>query len=110
MQEHWQPTLQSVGSLVATNGIHLSTEVNGTVSEIVFKSGQRVEQGDILVRLDDAVDEAALQALRAESKLAQVQFNRSKDLLKKKSFPNLNTMKRKHAIMPRVPEQNSRKR
>ncbi|HEY9052530.1 MAG TPA: efflux RND transporter periplasmic adaptor subunit [Gammaproteobacteria bacterium] len=80
--EHWQPSLQSVGSLVATNGINVSTEVNGIVSEIVFTSGQPVTKDQVLIRLDDSVDEAALDALRAESKLAQVQFNRARDLLK----------------------------
>lgn len=84
IQESWQPSLQSVGSLVATNGINVSTEVNGIVSEIVFTSGQQVEQGQVLVRLDDDVDEAALEALRAERKLAQIQFSRSDDLLKKR--------------------------
>lgn len=83
-QEYWQPSHQSVGSLVATNGINVSTEVNGIVSEIVFVSGQPVEQGDVLVRLDDSVDVAALDALRADSKLTQIQFSRSKDLLKQK--------------------------
>lgn len=81
-QESWQPSLQSVGSLAATNGISVSTEVNGIVSEIVFTSGQPVEKGQVLIRLDDSVDEAALEALRAESKLTQVQFNRARDLLK----------------------------
>ena len=83
-QESWQPTLQSVGSLIAINGINVSTEVNGIVSEIVFNSGQAVSQGQILIRLDDSVDVAALEALRAESKLTQVQFSRSKDLLKQR--------------------------
>lgn len=83
-QEHWQPTLQSVGSLVAVNGIDVSTEVSGIVRDIVFTSGQPVNQGDILIRLDDSVDEAALDALRAERKLAQVQFRRARDLLKKR--------------------------
>jgi membrane fusion protein (multidrug efflux system) len=82
--ENWQPVLQSVGSLVATNGIDVSTEVSGIVSEIVFKSGKPVEQGEVLIKLDDSVDVAALEALRAESKLAQIQFNRSKDLFRKK--------------------------
>ena len=84
MQEAWYPSLQSVGSLVAINGIAVSTEVNGIVSAIVFESGQPVEQGQILIRLDDTVDQAALDALRAERKLAEVQFTRSKDLLVKR--------------------------
>lgn len=83
-EENWAPVLQSVGSLVATNGINVSTEVSGIVSEVVFISGQPVAQGDILIKLDDAVDTAALDALRAERKLAEVQYTRAKDLLQKK--------------------------
>ena len=82
-QENWLPSLQSVGSLVATNGINVSTEVSGIVSVIVFTSGQPVEKDQVLIRLDDSVDVAALEALRADSKLAQVQFNRIKGLIKK---------------------------
>jgi membrane fusion protein (multidrug efflux system) len=84
IQENWQPSLQSVGSLVAINGIEVGTEVNGIISEIVFQSGQPVKQGQVLIRLDNAVDEAALEALRAERKLAQIQFTRAKDLLKQR--------------------------
>ncbi len=84
MQENWVPTLRSVGSLDATNGISVAAEVSGIIKEIVFTSGERVEQGTILIHLDDAVDRAALDALRAERRLAEIKFNRSKDLLKKK--------------------------
>jgi membrane fusion protein (multidrug efflux system) len=83
-QEDWQPSLQSVGTLVAINGINVSSEVNGIVSEIVFTSGQPVEEGQELLRLDTSVDNAALEALRAERRLAEVQFNRARNLLKKK--------------------------
>lgn len=83
-QENWLPTLRSVGSLVATNGINLSTEVNGIVSEIIFTSGQPIEQGQVMVKLEDSVDIAALDALRAERKLSEIKFTRSKDLLKKR--------------------------
>ncbi len=84
IQENWVPTLRAVGSLDATNGISVAAEVSGIIKEIVFTSGERVEQGTILIRLDDAVDRAALDALRAERRLAEIKFNRSKDLLKKK--------------------------
>ena len=84
IQENWQPSLQAVGTLVATNGIDVSTEVNGIVSEIVFTSGQPVEEGQVLIKLDASVDNAALEALRAERRLAEIQFNRAKDLFKKR--------------------------
>jgi membrane fusion protein (multidrug efflux system) len=82
--EKWQPMLRSVGSLVAINGIDVSTEVNGIVSQIVFNSGQMVEQGQILIKLEDTVDLAAWDALVAEQRVAQVQYERAKDLLKKR--------------------------
>ena len=83
-QEDWVPTLRSVGSLVAINGIDVAAEVGGIVKEIVFTSGEQVEQGTILIHLDDTVDRAALDALRADRRLAEIKFNRQKDLLKKK--------------------------
>jgi membrane fusion protein (multidrug efflux system) len=83
-QENWRPTLHSVGSLVAINGIAVTTEVAGLVSQIQFESGAPVKQGDVLLHLDDTVDEAALEALRAERRLAEIKFTRAKDLLKRK--------------------------
>lgn len=83
-QENWRPMLHSVGSLVATNGIAVTTEVAGLVSKIQFTSGARTEQGEILLHLDDTVDLAALDALRAERRLAEIKFNRAKDLLRRK--------------------------
>jgi membrane fusion protein (multidrug efflux system) len=83
-QMQWRPALRSVGSLVATNGISVSTEVDGIVSDILFRSGKTVKEGEVLIKLDDRVDQAALEALRADRRLAEVQFNRSKDLYKKR--------------------------
>lgn len=80
-----QPSLSSVGSLVALNGIEVSAEVAGIVSEIAFESGQRVETGDVLVRLDDRVDQAELEALRADRRLAEIEYRRLQELLPKKA-------------------------
>ncbi|MGD8236066.1 MAG: efflux RND transporter periplasmic adaptor subunit [Chromatiales bacterium] len=81
--EQWQPVLTSVGSLVAVNGIDVSSEVNGIVSEIAFESGQEVQKDQVLIRLDDSIDIAALEALQADQALAKVQFNRVKGLFEK---------------------------
>lgn len=83
-QENWLPSLASVGSLVAINGIDVSTEVNGIVSDIVFESGTPIDKDQILIKLDDAVDSAALDALRADRRLAEIQFHRAKDLFGKR--------------------------
>src|SRR5688572_19508126 len=48
----WQPTLRAVGSMKAVNGVTISTDLAGIVSEIAFESGTQVKKGDLLVRLD----------------------------------------------------------
>lgn len=79
--ETWRPAIKSVGSLRAINGVAVSNEVAGVVSEIAFESGQRVSRGDLLIKLDDSVDRAALAALEAQARLANETFRRYSDLL-----------------------------
>ncbi len=86
MQESWQPYLYAVGSLVATQGIFVTNEVPGQVSEIYFESGQRVNRGELLLQLADTVDRADLEGLLAEGRLAEVQFQRRAKLLRDKSI------------------------
>jgi membrane fusion protein (multidrug efflux system) len=83
--ESWQPYLHAVGSVVATQGVFVTTEVAGQVDEILAESGQTVEAGDVILKLDDSVDQADLQGLIAQRTLAQLQFERARKLLKDKS-------------------------
>ncbi len=76
----WQPMLQAVGTLRAVQGIDVSPEVAGIVSEIKFKSGQQVQQGDLLVQLDVSQEQAALKGLEAAQTLAQNQLKRMQEL------------------------------
>ena len=50
--EKWQPVLASVGSLKAVNGVTVSTDLGGIVSEIAFESGAPVKKGDLLLKMD----------------------------------------------------------
>lgn len=81
----WVPALAAVGSLRAINGVQIANEVAGVVEEVLFESGQRVEQGQLLVRLDAATDEAALNTLRADAELAASEFRRISELLNKRA-------------------------
>ena len=81
--EQWQPTLDSVGSLVAAQGVFVNNEVAGNVSRILFESGQEVDAGETLVQLEDSSDRAELQGLVAEQHLADLQFQRTRTLLNK---------------------------
>jgi membrane fusion protein (multidrug efflux system) len=84
--ESWQPYLEAVGSLVASQGIFLTTEVAGKVSEIHFESGQQVETGTRLLQIDDSVDRAELSGILAERRLAEQQYKRRKGLLESKTI------------------------
>ncbi len=83
--ESWQPYLHSVGSLVASQGVDVSNEIDGQVVAIHFQSGQPVKEGEVLVKLDDDVDQAQLKGLIAEQRLADIAFKRSARLVKQHS-------------------------
>jgi len=81
----WQPVLSVVGSLKAVNGVQVSTDLAGIVSEIAFESGTAVKKGDLLVKLDTKQEQAQLHAAEARLDLAKVSLARKKDLLEKKA-------------------------
>jgi membrane fusion protein (multidrug efflux system) len=83
--ETWQPYLHAVGSVEATQGVSVTTEVPGQVREIFAQSGQHVEAGDVILHLDDSVDRAELEGLIAQHSLAKLQFERARKLLKDRS-------------------------
>lgn len=84
-QERWQPTLRAVGSLRAQNGIQVTNEIPGIVSQIAFDSGQSIKAGELLLKLEDSVELATLASLRADQRLAEVQYRRTADLMPKQA-------------------------
>lgn len=84
--ETWQPYLTAVGSLVAIQGILVTTEVAGNVSAIHFESGQQVEAGTLLLEIEDSVEQAELEGLVAERRLADLQYKRREGLLESKTI------------------------
>lgn len=84
-RDTWQPAIKAVGSLVASKGVIVANEVVGIVKSIEFKSGQSVNEGDILLTLNDEVDLADLASLSASEKLAQLNFRRLNKLIHEKT-------------------------
>jgi membrane fusion protein (multidrug efflux system) len=82
-ESEWQPTLQSVGSVTAVNGVTISTDLAGIVRQIAFESGNKVRSGDLLVRLDTTQEEAQLHQAEAQRDFAAVTLKRDKDLVEK---------------------------
>ena len=79
-QMPWTQRLTAVGTVVADNGVNVTTEAAGIISEIRFDSGQAVARGDVLVQLDASTETASLRAMEAGLNLALVQRDRFRDL------------------------------
>jgi membrane fusion protein, multidrug efflux system len=74
----WQPQLKAIGSLRAVLGVDVTSEIAGLVRSLLFKPGEEVTEGQILLKLNDDADRAQLQALEAAAELAQTAYERDK--------------------------------
>ncbi|GAB3111982.1 efflux RND transporter periplasmic adaptor subunit [Pseudomaricurvus hydrocarbonicus] len=83
--DHWISEVKAVGTLVAVQGAELATQVSGIVETIHFDNGSEVKAGDVVMTLDSATDLAELKTLQAATRLAELERNRIKELLQRKS-------------------------
>jgi membrane fusion protein, multidrug efflux system len=78
--EKWEDSFSAVGSISAVQGVTLTPEIAGTVSEIDFESGAVVKKGDLLVKFDTGTEEAQLKAANAQLEWAKVSAERAHKL------------------------------
>jgi membrane fusion protein, multidrug efflux system len=76
----YRPTATSVGTVLALRSITLENEVAGTVRRVALTPGQIVQPGQLLVALDVSVEEAELEAQKAQAALAQTTLARLETL------------------------------
>ena len=76
--------LQTTGYVTARRRATVSTQITGTLTQVLFEEGDRVEAGQVIARLEDTGLRAALDAAqanvdmaRAESSQAQVQLQQA---------------------------------
>ena len=79
-QREHRRTTTSIGTVLALRSITLRNELAGTVRRVNLTSGRIVEAGTVLVALDASVEEAELQAQRAQAALAQTTLDRLETL------------------------------
>jgi membrane fusion protein (multidrug efflux system) len=72
---------QSVGSLRSNQGVMLRPEVGGRVSQVMFRDGQRVKKGQVLVQFDDQLPAAQVMQAQAELSIAKANNTRNKELV-----------------------------
>ncbi|MCQ4314184.1 efflux RND transporter periplasmic adaptor subunit [Pseudomonas stutzeri] len=101
-RQPWQRRLPAIGTLTASQGIDLSVEIAGTVSDVQFRSGEKVSKGQPIVLLDSEIEQASLAAAQADLHLAKVEFERARSLvgsqaISRSEFDRLNAESQKAA-------------
>lgn len=76
--QEWREQISAVGSLHATRGADLATEVVGVVDAIHFESGADVKGGELLAELRAGDDVGKLESLRANAQLAKLTYERAR--------------------------------
>lgn len=79
-EQTWPNTLVAVGSLASYRGITIKSELEGLVRDVIADSGSLVAEGDPIVILDTASEEAQLRGLEAQARLAEINLTRAHDL------------------------------
>jgi membrane fusion protein (multidrug efflux system) len=85
--DSWEQYLDAVGTVKAVRGIDLSSETSGEITSINFDSGDKVQEGQLLLVLNDHVEQASRRNQMASLDLAQILFDRDSKLIAKKSIP-----------------------
>lgn len=82
--KQWEQTITATATVTAVQGVTVSAEIGGRVTQINFKSGAIANKGDVLVRLDTASEDAQLESAEAASVLAKASLTRTRKLSKQK--------------------------
>ncbi len=83
-KQQWESILSAVGSLEARQGVVVTADNPGRITEIAFTSGEDVEAGAILVQQDISSEQAQLRAAEASVALAKANLTRATELLRKR--------------------------
>ena len=82
-ETRWTTSIPSTGSLRALQGVNVTPQVAGIITQLLFDSGATVKSGDRLAQQYNADEEAQLTGLAAETRLAELNLNRARELLPK---------------------------
>lgn len=94
-------TVEAVGTVRAVRAIEVRPLTGGRVQDVAFEPGTRVEEGDLLVQLDDRAARAALKEAEATLTEAQNNFNRAEQL-SEREFSTRSALEAARAEMQRA--------
>lgn len=84
----WTPVIDAIGTVNAAQGVDLTAEAAGVVKSISFTANAQVEAGAELLRLDDVVERADVEAARTQSDLAATSLKRTSELSQRGAATN----------------------
>ena len=94
----WKSRVAAIGSLVAFQGVNVTTEVSGVITSITFDSGNAIAKNKLLVELDNRTEMANLEAARARLASDSSQYKRLLKL-KDQSFVTQNDIDSQAALV-----------
>lgn len=83
-QKIYEP-IEALGNLKANENVEITSSVTEKIDKILFKSGQEVKTGEILVQLNNAFEKAELKSAEAEMLKAKLAYDRANSLQKTKA-------------------------
>lgn len=86
-RETMRETVEAVGTIRATQAIDVVPMSAGRIVEIGFDAGEEVEEGQLLVQLDDRVEQARLKEMQATLVEAEQAFSRAQKLQEQNYAP-----------------------
>jgi membrane fusion protein (multidrug efflux system) len=97
----WQPQISGIGTLTAFQGIDITPQVGGIVTEVNFESGEDVPRGKLLVKLDTETEEADMRSIAAELSNTETELARRQKLADKGvvAVTELDTLKTRKRVL-----------
>ncbi|MFC7368065.1 MULTISPECIES: efflux RND transporter periplasmic adaptor subunit [Vreelandella] len=83
----WSDPLEALGTLRADESVTLSATVTETIADINFQDGEQVDRGRLLIRLEDAEEQAQLRAAQAISDERRNALDRAAQLQQRNLAP-----------------------
>ncbi|MGH8183446.1 MAG: efflux RND transporter periplasmic adaptor subunit [Rhodanobacteraceae bacterium] len=94
---HDAAVLQATGYVVARRKANVSAQIIDTVTQVLIEEGERVEQGQVLAKLDPTQFQAQLDSAKAQYAAAQAQVVKARATLKQ----DRENAARMHAVVAR---------
>ncbi|MDR1475347.1 MAG: efflux RND transporter periplasmic adaptor subunit, partial [Holosporales bacterium] len=85
-----------IGSLRASNDVTIRSEVDGKITRILFEEGRKVNEGDLLIEVDDAGLRIHVREIQAQLMLAKAEYKRAKELARQE-FLSKSELEKKRA-------------